>query len=158
MKANTYIREVEVKFKTHRKTREQIKITSSGAAVKLFSDLQKETQEKIIALHLDARATVTCFQVVFIGTSTQSITDPKAILRTALLTNSNSIILIHNHPSGDPTPSEDDINAKLQLAIACAYLNLQLLDFIIIGDNGKYFSCADRGILSNAKLNKLRKE
>ncbi|MBA7607031.1 hypothetical protein ES703_14183 [subsurface metagenome] len=158
MKANTYIREVEVKFKTRPKTREQIKITSSGAAVKLFSDLQKETQEKIIALHLDARATVTCFQVVFIGTSTQSITDPKAILRTALLTNSNSIILIHNHPSGDPTPSEDDINAKLQLATACAYLNLQLLDFIIIGDNGKYFSCADRGILSNAKLNKLRKE
>ncbi len=147
MKANAYIREVEVKFKTKPKTREKITITSSRAAVKLFRDLQKETQEKIIALHLDARATVTCFQVVFIGTSTSSITDPKAILRTALLTNSNSIILIHNHPSGDPSPSEEDIKAKLQLSTACAYLNLQLLDFIIIGDNGKYFSCADKGIL-----------
>ena len=147
MKANTYIREVEVKFKTHPKTREKVTISSSRAAVKLFRDLQKETQEKIIALHLDTRSTVTCFQVVFIGTSTQAITDPKAILRTALLTNSCSIILIHNHPSGDPTPSEDDINAKMQLATACAYLNLQLLDFIIIGDNGKYFSCADKGIL-----------
>ncbi len=158
MKANFYIREVEVKFKTRPKTREKITITSSGAAVKLFRDLQKETQEKIIALHLDARATVTCFQVVFIGTSTQAITDPKAILRTALLTNSNSIILIHNHPTGDPSPSNEDIEAKLQLSTACAYLNLQLLDFIIIGDNGEYFSCADKGILSNAKLNELRKE
>jgi len=149
MKANAYIREVEVKFKTKPRTREKITITSSRAAVKLFRDLQKETQEKIIALHLDARATVTCFQVVFIGTSTSSITDPKAILRTALLTNSNSIILIHNHPSGDPTPSEDDINSKIQLSTACAYLNLQLLDFIIIGDNGTYFSCADKGILKS---------
>jgi len=147
VKANTYIREVEVKFKTKPKTRDKIKITSSRAAVKLFRDLQKETQEKIIALHLDARATVTCFQVVFIGTSTSSITDPKAILRTALLTNSNSIILIHNHPSGDPSPSEDDINSKIRLNTACQFLNLQLLDFIIIGDNGKYYSCADEGIL-----------
>lgn len=147
MRANTYIKEVEVKFKTKPKKEEQIKITSSRAAVKLFRDLQKETQEKIICLHLDARATVTCFQVVFIGTSTSSITDPKAILRTALLTNSNSIILIHNHPSGDPSPSEEDIGAKIRLSTACEYLNLQLLDFIIIGDNGKYFSCADKGIL-----------
>ena len=147
MKANTYIREVEVKFKTKPKTREKIKITSSGAAVKLFRDLQKETQEKIIALHLDARATVACFQVVFIGTSISSVFDPKAILRTTLLTNSNSIIIIHNHPSGDPSPSEEDIGAKIRLSTACEILNIQLLDFIIIGDNGKYFSCADKGIL-----------
>lgn len=147
MKANTYIREVEVKFKTKPKTDEKIQIKNSQTAVNLFRDLQDETQEKIIALHLDARAIVTCFQIVFIGTSTSSITEPKAILQTALLTNSTSIILIHNHPSGDPSPSEDDIEAKLQLSTACAFLNLQLLDFIIIGDNGKYFSCADKGIL-----------
>jgi len=160
VKANTYIREVEVKFKTKPKTQEKVKISSSGAAVKLFRDLQKETQEKIIALHLDARATVTCFQVVFVGTSTASVFDPKAILQTTLLTNSRSIILIHNHPSGDPSPSNEDIEAKILLASACKLFNLQLLDFIIIGDNGRYFSCADKGILSNAKLNelKIRKE
>jgi len=158
MKANTYIREVEVKFKTHPKTREKITISNAATAVNLFRDLEDETQEKMIALHLDTRATVTCFQVVFIGTSTNTHTDPKAILRTALLTNSNSIILIHNHPSGDPSPSEEDIEAKLRLSTACAYLNLQLLDFIIIGDNGRYFSCADKGILSNGKLTALRKE
>ena len=147
MKANAYIKEVEVKFKTKPKTREQIKITSSQSAVKLFTDLQKETQEKIICLHLDTRNTVTCFQIVFIGTSTNAITDPKAILRTALLTNACAIILIHNHPSGDPSPSEDDIGAKIIVSTACKHLNIKLLDFIIIGDNGKYFSCADKGIL-----------
>lgn len=157
MKANTYIREVEVKFKTKPKKEEKITITSSKTAVNLFRDLQDDTQEKIIALHLDARATVTCFQVVFIGTSTSSITDPKAILCTALLTNATSIILIHNHPSGDPSPSEDDINSKLQLSTACKFLNLQLLDFIIIGDNGNFYSCADEGTLSKYS-NPNRKE
>jgi len=147
MKANNYIREVEVKFKTKPKTDEKIQIKSSRTAVNLFRDLEDETQEKIIALHLDARATVSCFQIVFIGTSTSSITDPKAILRTALLTNSTSIILIHNHPSGDPSPSEDDIEVKTELSTACEHLNIKLLDFIIIGQNGKFFSCADKGIL-----------
>ena len=144
MKANAYIREVEVKFKTHPKTRETIKITSSRAAVKLFRDLQKETQEKIIALHLDTRSTVTCFQVVFIGTSTQAITDPKAILRTALLTNSNSIILIHNHPSGDPRPSPHDKEAITNIKSACKIFQLQLFDSIIIGKD-RYYSVADQG-------------
>lgn len=154
MKANTYLREVEVKFKTKPKTEEKIKISNAREAVNLFRDLQDETQEKVIALHLDARATVTCFQVVFIGTAISTITDPKAILRTALLTNSCSIIVIHNHPSGDPTPSEDDINVKLQLSTACQFLNLQLLDFIIIGDQGRYYSCADQGTLSTKKEQK----
>lgn len=147
MKANTYIKEVEVKFKTKPKEEEQIKITSSRDAANLFRDLQEETQEKIICLHLDTRNTVTCFQIVFIGTSTNAISDPKAILRTALLTNACAIILIHNHPSGDPSPSKDDIGTKIRLSNACELLNIHLLDFIIIGDNGRYFSCLDEGIL-----------
>ncbi len=158
MKANAYIREVEVKFKTKPKKEEQIKITSARTAVNLFRDLQKETQEKIICLHLDTRNTVTCFQIVFIGTSTNAITDPKAILRTALLTNACAIILIHNHPSGDPSPSNEDISAKIRLSTACKHLNIHLLDFIIIGDNGKYFSCADKGILESPKPYPLTKE
>lgn len=148
MKANTYLREVEVKFKRKPKREEKVTILNAKAAVSLFKDLEDETQEKLIALHLDARATVTCFQVVFIGTSTCTVTEPKAILRTALLTNSCSIIVIHNHPSGDPTPSEDDINVKLKLSTACQFLSLQLLDFIVIGDNGKFYSFADAGILN----------
>lgn len=151
MKANTYLREVEVKFKTKPKTEEKIKISNAREAVNLFRDLQDETQEKTIALHLDTRATVTCFQVVFVGTSTFTLFDPKTILRTALLTNSCSIILIHNHPSGDPQPSEEDINCNLIMTRACKALNFQPLDFIIIGGNGKFYSFADEGILSNKK-------
>jgi len=144
MKANAYLREVEVKFKRKPKTREKITITSSRAAVNLFRDLQKETQEKIIALHLDARAAVTCFQVVFIGTSTSSITDPKAILRTTLLTGAVGLIVIHNHPSGDPRPSPHDKEAITNIKSACKIFQLQLFDSIIIGKD-RYYSVADQG-------------
>lgn len=148
MRANQCIREVEVKFKRKPKKEEKVKVRSSAEAVKLFKELEKETQEKFIALHLDIRQNVSCFQTVFIGTSIASICDPKPILRTALLTNSCGLILIHNHPSGDPRPAKEDIEVKSNLSQTCKLLNIKLLDFIIIGDAGAYFSCADQGTLS----------
>lgn len=148
MKANQYIREVEVKFKTKPKADQLVKIGQPTDAVKFFTDLQDETQEKIIALHLDNRGTISCFQIVSIGSSISAVIDPKDVLRTALLTNSCSIILLHNHPSGDPKPSDADIEVKHQLQAACNALNIKLLDFIIIGDAGRYFSFNERGILN----------
>ncbi len=145
MEANQYIREVEVKFKTKPREQDKVKIKSALDAVNLFKDLQSETQEKVIAIHIDIHGTVSCFQVVFIGTSTATLTDPKPILRTSLLTNSRSLILIHNHPSGDPHPSTGDITIKNQLQGACKTLNVQLLDYIIIGDDSIYYSFADEG-------------
>jgi len=148
LKANTYIREVEVKFKTKPKPEEIIRIGSPTEAVKFFMDLQDETQEKIIALHLDIRNTISCFQIVSIGSSTSAIVDPKTILRTSLLTNSHALILIHNLPSGDPTPSQDDITTKIALQNACKFLDIQLLDFIIIGDYSAFYSFSEAGILN----------
>lgn len=156
MNANNYIREVEVKFKTKPRDQDKVKIGCPSDAVKLFSDLQNETQEKTIALHLDTRSTVTCFQIVFVGTSNSTLFDPKTILRTALLTNACSIILIHNHPSGDPQPSEDDINCNLIMSRACKHLNIQLLDFLIIGDAGLYFSFSEKGILKPKEQNQCQ--
>lgn len=148
MKANLYLREVEVKFKTKPKADQLVKIGQPTDAVKFFTDLQDETQEKIIALHLDARGTISCFQIVSIGSSISAVIDPKDVLRTALLTNSCSIILLHNHPSGDPKPSDEDIKVKHQLQTACNALDIKLLDFIVIGDAGLYFSFSEKGILN----------
>lgn len=148
MKANQYIREVEVKFKTKPKSEEKISIGSPTEAVKFFTDMQDETQEKNIAIHLDTRGTISCFQIVSIGNSTSAIIDPKDILKTSLLTNSCSIIVLHNHPLGDPKPSDADIQVKHQLQTACNCLDIQLLDFIVIGDAGLYFSFNEKGILN----------
>ena len=147
MKANQYLREVEVKFKTKPKNDQKITIGNPTDAVKFFTDLQDETQEKIIVLYLNQRNSISCFQIVSIGTSTAAVIDPKDILRTALLTNSQSIIALHNHPSGDPKPSDADIQVKHQLQTACNALDIQLLDCIIIGDAGLYFSFNEKGIL-----------
>lgn len=151
MKANQYLREVEIKFKTKPAPAQTIKIGQPTDAVKLFTDLQDDTQEKTIALHLDTRNSLSCFQIVSIGTSTQTYFDPKDILKTTLLTNSCALILLHNHPSGDTKPSEQDIEVKLNLQQACKIFNIQLLDFIILGDSGLYFSFSEKGILNDPK-------
>lgn len=59
---------------------------------------------------------------------------PREVLRAAAVQNANAIIIVHNHPSGDPTPSDDDIKATLHLIRAAALLKIELLDHVIIGD------------------------
>ncbi len=147
MHANQYIREVEVKFKTKPTPDQLVKIGNPDDVVKFFTDLQDETQEKIIAIYLDTKSTISCFQIVSIGTLNSAPIEPKDILKTSLLTNSYGLILVHNHPSGDPKPSPEDTTACQALKAACKILNIQLMDFIIIGDNGMYFSFKAKGFI-----------
>ena len=147
MKANQYLREVQVTFKTKPEPDQAMKIGNPTDAVKFFTDLQNETQEKAIAIHLDTRNSISCFQIVSIGNLNSTIFDPKDVLKTTLLTNSCGIIYIHNHPSGDPKPSKEDIEVVKSLQAACKIFNIKLLDSIIIGDAGLYFSFSEKGIL-----------
>jgi len=147
MKANQLIREVEVHYRTKPKSDEKVFLKSAPEVVKLFRELENATQEKLIAIHVDTYLSVSCFQVVSIGTSTQSLADPATILRTSLLTNSYGLFLIHNHPHGNSSPSKPDMEIKNALAQACQCLNIQLLDFIILGDDGTYYSFVEEGIL-----------
>lgn len=141
MKANTYIREVEPKFKKS-KRQDPIKISSSKDAYKLFTDLEDSTQEKLIVLHLAGDNSVVCFQVVHIGSINSAFCNPADILRTTLLTGAIGLIVIHNHPSGDPKPSPHDKEAVAGIKSACKIFQLQLFDSIIIGKN-TYYSAAD---------------
>lgn len=147
MKANQMIREVEIHYKTKPNNKDKVFLKSAPEVVKLFRELEDAAQETLIAIHVDTRLSVSCFQVVSIGTATQTITEPATILRTSLLTNSNGLFLIHNHPTGNPSPSREDIETRLALSEACKFLNVSLLDFIILGDNGTYYSFAEEGIL-----------
>ena len=145
MKANTYIREVEPRFKKS-KRQNPIKICSSKDAYKLFTDLEDSTQEKLIALHLAGDNSVVCFQVVHVGSINSAFCNPSDILRTTLLTGAVGLIVIHNHPSGDPRPSPQDKEALTDIKSACKIFQLQLFDSIIIGKD-KYHSAADAGEL-----------
>lgn len=80
------------------------------------------------------------------GTLTQTSIDCRTVLRNALLVNAASLILLHNHPSGDPRPSTQDIHFTERLKNACYLMDVQLLDHIIIGEDG-FFNFADENII-----------
>ena len=108
----------------------------------LKGDLKYELQEKMIALYLDNKKKLISAKTVFIGTINSSVVHPREIFREAIKESSSSIILVHNHPSGDTKPSINDDMFTYQMKDASNLLDIPLLDHVIIGDN-KYYSYAD---------------
>ena len=89
---------------------------------------------------------IICIEIVHVGGTTEITVDPAAIIRSALLVNAKNIIVAHNHPSGDPTPSTEDKNITMKIKAACQLLNLYLQDHIIIGEKN-YYSFLEHGLL-----------
>lgn len=145
MVANKYIREVETVFKPTG-MKEKVKISSSKEAYILFHDLINSTQEKLVALHLAGDNSVVCFQIVHIGSIDEAYCNPADILRTALLTGAVSLVLLHNHPSGEVNPSPADQESVKLVKVACHIFHIHLFDWIIVGKN-EFYSAADAGEL-----------
>jgi DNA repair protein RadC len=132
------VREAVVRYKKSSGVIE--KITSSEDVWKFFSKRVKgETREVFYCLYLSQRNGILCFEQVCIGISIGTLIDIKGIVRTALLVGAETLIFIHNHPSGDPEPSQGDIDATKKLVEACKIFDLDILDHIIVGD-GSYSS------------------
>jgi DNA repair protein RadC len=87
------------------------------------------------------------------GTATAALVHPREVFRPAVLANSSAVIVVHNHPSGDPNPSQADIRATRQLREAAKTIQIDLLDHVIIGDKDAdpcgtgYYSFAQSGLL-----------
>ncbi|KAF0198397.1 MAG: DNA repair protein [Bacteroidetes bacterium] len=81
------------------------------------------------------------------GGQAGTVADPKMILQSAILSHAASLILCHNHPSGNLTPSEADRKLTRKIKEGAAFLDLPVLDHLIIGTDGKYYSFADEGTL-----------
>jgi DNA repair protein RadC len=112
----------------------------------LFEFLVKETKEHFIAIHLDSKNKILCIDRVSSGSLSASVVHPREVMKSTLLSSAAALILVHNHPSGDPTPSREDSELTSRLKEAAEILGVRLLDHVIIGD-GQYVSMADRGIL-----------
>ncbi len=119
--------------------------TSSEQVFTSFSFLQQETNEYVMALHLDGKNRVSCIDIISVGSLNQSIVHPRGTFKTALLSSAAVITLVHNHPTGDPTPSREDLEIARRLREAGDLLGVRVLDHIIIGET--YTSFADRGLL-----------
>lgn len=103
-------------------------------------------REHFIIFCLDTKNNVNAINTVSIGTLNSSLVHPREVYKAAILANSNAIILIHTHPSGDPTPSREDLEVTKRLVEAGNILGIEVIDHVVIGDNGKYGSFKERGI------------
>ena len=103
-------------------------------------------REEFIVIGLDGKNKTMFYHSVSVGCLTSSIVHPREVYKMAIINNAVSLIFCHNHPSGDPTPSPEDIDITKRLVDAGNILGIKVLDHVIIGDNC-YLSFADKGLL-----------
>jgi DNA repair protein RadC len=116
----------------------------------LYCRLRDRHQECFQAIYLDARNRVIATETLFTGTLTASAVYPREVVQAALHQRAAALIFAHNHPSGDPAPSEADTAITRQLLFACRMMGITVHEHLVIGDN-RYYSFADSGRI--ARLN-----
>lgn len=109
----------------------------------LFQDYEREV---FSALFLDCQHRVICFEEMFRGTIDSASVYPREVVKRALACNAAAVILVHNHPSGNPEPSEADRRITLRLQEALGLVEIRIIDHIVVGSEG-YESFAQLGYL-----------
>jgi DNA repair protein RadC len=120
--------------------------TPRESALALMTTLQDQPGEVFAILCLSTKHRVIAYHEVSRGTLDATLVHPREVFKAALLANAAAIILTHNHPSGDPSPSADDVQLTSRLVDAGALLGVDVLDHIIVGD-GRYYSFKEAGRL-----------
>jgi len=108
--------------------------------------LQGRPFEALMALYLDRRHRVISIRELTRGSEALTIVDPRQVFRVGLSMSASSVVLAHNHPSGDPTPSDQDRHVTTRVARSGQVVGVRLLDHLVIGD-GTYVSLAQQGVL-----------
>jgi len=123
------------------------KIDMADKAVEIFRDLVNLDRECFAVMMLTTRNDVIAVEVCHTGGVTESVVDPKVIFKSAIMTfGCVSLVFVHNHPSGNPLPSEDDKRITKKLRECARVLGFTMLDHIIVGEDA-HFSFADQGML-----------
>ena len=122
------------------KNKDSIQVNSTSIVYEMFkSEFDNSMQEKFCALYLDTKKNIISFNTIFKGTLDNSVIHPREVFKEAILLSAAAVIVMHNHPSGDPTPSLNDIDATNSLIYAGNMIGIKLVDHIIFG-KGKYYS------------------
>jgi DNA repair protein RadC len=116
-------------------------LDSPEKVYQVFKFLSKETKEKFIVVNLTNQHTIINYEVVAVGSVKAVSIRPAEVLRSAIIINAPAIILVHNHPSGDPKPSSSDIHFTETIKQAAKYFDIEVLDHVVIG-----YQCFDRAV------------
>lgn len=114
------------------------RVRTAEEAARLLDWIRREPREILAALYLDARGNVVHRETVSIGTATASLVHPREVFAPAIERRAVSVLVAHNHPSGDPTPSRDDREATARLRAAGELLGIELLDHLILVPGGLF--------------------
>ena len=109
-------------------------------------DMKYFEQEHFRILMLNTKNIVINIKDIFIGASDSSVIETRKVFKEALKYNAKNITICHNHPSGDPNPSKEDVNISLRIKEAGKIIGIDLLDHIIIGDN-RFISLKYKGVI-----------
>ncbi|MGP4074549.1 RadC family protein [Halobacillus sp. K22] len=112
----------------------------------VMEEMRDLKQEHFICLFLNTKNQVLHRQTIFIGSLNASIVHPREVFKEAVKRSAASIICAHNHPSGDPTPSQEDIQVTRRLQECGKMIGIELLDHLVIGDR-KFISLKEKGYL-----------
>lgn len=127
---------------------EKVSISSSADVARMavhVLGLDKDPEEVLTLLTMNTKGTVTGIFEVSRGTINSTLSTPREVFKRALLDNAARIILIHNHPSGDPTPSKDDIYMTDGMVKCGELLKIEVLDHLIVGLGGEWVSLREHG-------------
>lgn len=128
--------------------RERPVIREPRDASVLVAEYLKETdREHFVILLLDMKNAVIGINTVSVGTLDSALVHPREVYKAAILANAAAIVLAHNHPSGDPTPSAEDMRTTERLHQAGKLLDIDVLDHIVVGEKGSFVSLKERGLL-----------
>lgn len=111
-----------------------------------MESLRHLENEKVIMLSLNSKNQIIKEDTLSVGTVSASLVNSREVFKKALKNNAVGIILLHNHPSGNPTPSKDDLEVTREIMLASDLIGIKLLDHIVIGD-GRYVSMKEQMII-----------
>ncbi|MGC7929588.1 RadC family protein [Lysinibacillus sp. VIII_CA] len=122
-------------------------IRSPEDAYELIKDfLEDRDREHFIVVSLNTKNQPVSINICHIGSLNASLVSPREVMKSAILSSAASIMVFHNHPSGDTSPSQEDISVTSRLKEAGRLIGIELLDHLIIGD-GKYLSLKEKGYI-----------
>lgn len=114
------------------------RIGTVADVIAIAQDMKLLDREQLRCIYVNARHNVIGWEVISQGSLTASIAHPREIFKGAILASAAGVILVHNHPSGDPSPSDEDVRLTKRIAECGRILGIELLDHIVIAENGNY--------------------
>jgi len=129
------------------KTKAKSRISSPSSVADVCKDMINMAQESCHVLCLNAKGDMIKREMVTLGIADASLMHPREIFRSAILANASVIVLVHNHPSGYPTPSAEDIRITKQMVEAGKIIDIKVLDHVIVSSSG-HISMAEQGLVT----------